>query len=212
MILRPTALLLRRAARRAAVTRRPLAVLTPTRQSTPLGAAAALRRPTQGSPGAAAPFSTRPALPTPGARAPCSTRATARAFSTQPAAAAEAAAPTPTKKKRRALPAALSITPAAAVRINDLCTSKPEVLGVLLGVKRRGCNGMSYTLNYAEEVPPKDHERIEADGAIVWVEPPALFHIVGTVMDFEESALETGFTFTNPNEKGRCGCGESFNV
>ena len=54
--------------------------------------------------------------------------------------------------------------------------------------------------------------RLKADGATVWVEPPALFHIVGTVMDFEESALETGFTFTNPNEKGRCGCGESFNV
>ena len=67
-------------------------------------------------------------------------------------------------------------------------------------------------LNNAEEPPPSDHEKVEADGATVWVEPPALFHIVGTVMDFEESALETGFTFTNPNEKGRCGCGESFNV
>ena len=171
------------------------------------------------APGGAAPFSTRPALPTtpvtaalgsPGARAPFSARLAERAFSTRPAPAA--AAPSATKKKRRALPAPLTITPAAAERINDLCASKPEVLGVLLGVKRRGCNGMSYTLNYAEEPPPKDHEKVEADGATVWVEPPALFHIVGTVMDFEESALETGFTFTNPNEKGRCGCGESFNV
>ena len=168
--------------------------------------------------GAAAQFSTRSALATPaaavlgspGARAPFSTRLAERAFSTRPATAATA--PPTTKKKRRALPAPLTITPAAAERINDLCASKPEVLGVLLGVKRRGCNGMSYTLNYAEEPPPKDHEKVEADGATVWVEPPALFHIVGTVMDFEESALETGFTFTNPNEKGRCGCGESFNV
>jgi iron-sulfur cluster assembly accessory protein len=168
------------------------------------------------APGGGAPFSTRSALATPaaaalgspGARAPFSARLAA--FSTRPAAAA--AVPPTTKKKRRALPAPLTITPAAAERINDLCASKPEVLGVLLGVKRRGCNGMSYTLNYAEETPPKDHERVEADGATVWVEPPALFHIVGTVMDFEESALETGFTFTNPNEKGRCGCGESFNV
>ena len=160
------------------------------------------------APGGAAPFSTR--LGSPGARAPFSTRLAERAFSTRPAPATTA--PPTTKKKRRALPAPLTITPAAAERINDLCASKPEVLGVLLGVKRRGCNGMSYTLNYAEEPPPKDHEKVEADGATVWVEPPALFHIVGTVMDFEESALETGFTFTNPNEKGRCGCGESFNV
>jgi iron-sulfur cluster assembly accessory protein len=170
------------------------------------------------APGAAAPFSTRSALATPaaaalgspGARAPFSARLAERAFSTRPAPATTA--PPTTKKKRRALPAPLTITPAAAERINDLCASKPEVLGVLLGVKRRGCNGMSYTLNYAEEPPPSDHEKVEADGATVWVEPPALFHIVGTVMDFEESALETGFTFTNPNEKGRCGCGESFNV
>ena len=176
-----------------------------------------LRRLAAAVPGAAS-FSTRPALPTPataalgspGARAPFSARLAERAFSTRPAPAA--AAPPTTKKKRRALPAPLTITPAAAERINDLCASKPEVLGVLLGVKRRGCNGMSYTLNYAEEPPPSDHEKVEADGATVWVEPPALFHIVGTVMDFEESALETGFTFTNPNEKGRCGCGESFNV
>ena len=160
------------------------------------------------APGGAAPFSTR--LGSPGARAPFSARLAERAFSTRPAPAATA--PPTTKKKRRALPAPLTITPAAAERINDLCASKPEVLGVLLGVKRRGCNGMSYTLNYAEEPPPSDHEKVEADGATVWVEPPALFHIVGTVMDFEESALETGFTFTNPNEKGRCGCGESFNV
>ena len=178
-----------------------------------------LRRLAAAVPGGAAPFSPRSALPTtpvtaalgsPGARAPFSTRLAERAFSTRPAPAATA--PPTTKKKRRALPAPLTITPAAAERINDLCASKPEVLGVLLGVKRRGCNGMSYTLNYAEEPPPKDHEKVEADGATVWVEPPALFHIVGTVMDFEESALETGFTFTNPNEKGRCGCGESFNV
>ena len=171
------------------------------------------------APGGAAPFSTRPALPTPvtaalgspGARAPFSARLAERAFSTRPATAATAP-PTSKTKRGRALPAPLTITPAAAERINDLCASKPEVLGVLLGVKRRGCNGMSYTLNYAEEPPPSDHEKVEADGATVWVEPPALFHIVGTVMDFEESALETGFTFTNPNEKGRCGCGESFNV
>ncbi|EGB06521.1 hypothetical protein AURANDRAFT_16973, partial [Aureococcus anophagefferens] len=123
--------------------------------------------------------------------------------------------------RARALPAALTVTPNAAARINGMLSGKDDAIGVLLGVKRRGCNGMSYTLNYATEAPDAKHERVECDGAVVWVEPPALFHIargppnhsqVGTVMDFEETALETGFTFTNPNEKGRCGCGESFNV
>ena len=163
-------------------------------------------------------------------------------FSTQPAekAAAAASAVAAPARTRRALPAPLTVTPNAAKRILELLSGSPNALGVLLGVKRRGCNGMSYTLNYAEETPPPTHERVECDGAVVWVEPPALFHIargprptkaaarppsrpfglsrsampsqVGTVMDFEETALETGFTFTNPNEKGRCGCGESFNV
>ena len=125
------------------------------------------------APGGAAPFSTRPALPTPvtalgspGARAPFSARLAERAFSTRPATAATAP-PTSKTKRGRALPAPLTITPAAAERINDLCASKPEVLGVLLGVKRRGCNGMSYTLNYAEEPPTSDHEKLEADGATV---------------------------------------------
>ena len=163
-------------------------------------------------------------------------------WSTQPAEApaATGAAPAAPKKRARALPAALTVTPNAAARINDMLSGKDDAIGVLLGVKRRGCNGMSYTLNYATEAPDAKHERVECDGAVVWVEPPALFHIargprrafprerggaraaprgrlstnsqVGTVMDFEETALETGFTFTNPNEKGRCGCGESFNV
>ncbi|KAH8067478.1 hypothetical protein JL721_7592 [Aureococcus anophagefferens] len=157
-------------------------------------------------------------------------------WSTQPAEARPRRAPPAAPKKRaRALPAALG----DAERRVRHALRQGRAIGVLLGVKRRGCNGMSYTLNYATEAPNAKHERVECDGAVVWVEPPALFHIargprrafprergrappragvsanhsqVGTVMDFEETALEAGFTFTNPNEKGRCGCGESFNV
>jgi iron-sulfur cluster assembly protein len=105
------------------------------------------------------------------------------------------------------------VTESAANRIKELLNSEngKGALGIRLGVKRRGCNGLSYTLNYAFEKPPKDEE-MEAHGIKVFIEPMALFNVVGTTMDWEETELSSEFTFSNPNSKGECGCGESFNV
>lgn len=104
-------------------------------------------------------------------------------------------------------------TERAADRIKTILRGENAqgALGIRLGVKRRGCNGLSYTLNYAFEKPKKDLE-MQSNGVKVFVEPMALFNVVGTVMDWEETELSSEFTFKNPNSKGECGCGESFTV
>uniref|UniRef100_A0A7S1BZJ0 Core domain-containing protein n=1 Tax=Corethron hystrix TaxID=216773 RepID=A0A7S1BZJ0_9STRA len=117
------------------------------------------------------------------------------------------------RRPRRPRRAPIVVTDVAAARIRALLSdAEGDPLGIRLGVKRRGCNGLSYTLNYAYEVPPQDEDVVTPNGVRVFVEPAALFSIVGTVMDWEEDALTAEFTFKNPNSKGECGCGESFTV
>lgn len=108
----------------------------------------------------------------------------------------------------------LIVTPGAEERILELLSKKQDAVGIRLGVKRRGCNGLSYTLNYVEGEPQKGdlHMTTATRDIDVWIEPMALFHVVGTVMDWEETELTSEFTFQNPNSKGECGCGESFTV
>ena len=112
--------------------------------------------------------------------------------------------------------AALSLTSAAIQRISSLIHSQPQPIeGVRVGVKTRGCNGMAYTMNWIGQSDLdkiKKDEVIEAGGVKVFVDPKALFYIVGSEMDYRDDELTAEFTFKNPNEKGKCGCGESFNV
>jgi iron-sulfur cluster assembly protein len=111
-----------------------------------------------------------------------------------------------------ARPAALTVTDAAAARIQTLLDKrgKPSI-GIRVGVRSRGCSGLSYTLEYADEKGKFD-EIVEDKGVTVLVDPKAVMFILGTEMDYVEEKLESGFVFRNPNEKGRCGCGESFHV
>ncbi|MBN9308336.1 MAG: iron-sulfur cluster assembly accessory protein [Devosia sp.] len=103
----------------------------------------------------------------------------------------------------------MSLTDAAAERINEIIEdSDKPVVGVRVGIKNAGCAGQAYTLDYvAEPVAGDDH--VEDKGVHVFVEPKATLFLLGTVMDFEEDILKSGFTFKNPNQTGECGCGES---
>ena len=83
--------------------------------------------------------------------------------------------------------------------------------GIRIGVKTKGCSGLSYTIEYVDEINSGD-EKIITDDVNVFIDPKATLFLIGTKMDYVEDDLQSGFQFTNPNEKGRCGCGESFHV
>lgn len=103
----------------------------------------------------------------------------------------------------------MSVTDAAVERINEIIEdSTTPVMGVRVGIKDAGCAGQSYTLAYVSE-PVKGDDHIEDKGVHVFIEPKATLFLLGTVMDFEEDILKSGFTFKNPNQTGECGCGES---
>ncbi|MBV0914101.1 HesB/IscA family protein [Anianabacter salinae] len=102
---------------------------------------------------------------------------------------------------------AVSITPKAAVQIARLM-EKDGHKGLRIGVKKGGCAGMEYTMDYVAELDPND-EVVQQDGAVVAIAPMAQMFLFGTEIDYETSLLESGFKFRNPNVVDACGCGES---
>lgn len=109
----------------------------------------------------------------------------------------------------------INLTKNAAMKIKNMLTNKKsDIIGVKIGVKRRGCNGYSYNMNYGtkKELESNKYDIVKKYGTTILVDPKSVFFIAGTTMDWEETNLSSEFTFKNPNSKGNCGCGESFNI
>ena len=112
---------------------------------------------------------------------------------------------------KRELPPLMRLSDRAAERLRTLYAKGEAGRLLRIGVKTKGCSGMAYDLTFVEEAGPGD-ECITDQGLTILVDRKATLHLIGTVMDYEVKAMSAGFVFVNPNEKGRCGCGESFHV
>lgn len=118
-----------------------------------------------------------------------------------------AAAP---RRKLRPRKAAIQLTPTAVSHLEQLL-NQPEPKLIRIGVKNRGCSGLTYNLEYVDK-PGKFDEEVVQDGVKVLIDSKALFSIIGSEMDWVDDKLSSRFVFHNPNSKGQCGCGESFMV
>jgi len=106
---------------------------------------------------------------------------------------------------------AITLTESAADRVRSYLDNRGGGLGLRLGVKKTGCSGFAYVVNFADEIR-SDDVIFETDGLKIVVDNDALEYIDGTEVDFVKEGLNEAFKFRNPNAKGECGCGESFNV
>ena len=116
-----------------------------------------------------------------------------------------------TPRKPRVLPPLMTLSDAAAERLRKLYASGQQGKLLRISVNTKGCSGLAYDMSWADESGPGD-EVVKDKDLTVLVDRKASLFLIGTVMDYEVKALTSGFTFVNPNEKGRCGCGESFHV
>jgi len=112
---------------------------------------------------------------------------------------------------RRPLPPLMQVSDTAADRLRRLYASGQEGKLLRISVNTKGCSGLAYDMTWVDAAGPGD-ETVTDKGVTVLVDRKASLFLIGTTMDYEVKALSSGFTFTNPNEKGRCGCGESFHV
>jgi iron-sulfur cluster assembly protein len=120
--------------------------------------------------------------------------------------------PQPVPRPRRPRPKVVTLSEAAAARVQEIMgrAEKPYA-GLRVGVKNGGCAGQEYVLEYAETAGPLD-EVVEDKGVTILVEPKAVLFLIGTEIDYEVTKLSAKFVFRNPNETDACGCGESVTI
>ena len=106
----------------------------------------------------------------------------------------------------------ITLSDDAVIRIKEIMSkANNSKIGVRIGVKSGGCAGMSYVMEYAEDIKPNE-EIVEQKGVKVLIDPKAIIYLLGTEMDYKKEKFSSQFIFKNPNETERCGCGESFKV
>lgn len=114
--------------------------------------------------------------------------------------------------KQTERPKVITLTNAAAERVKQIiANSNKPVLGLRVGVKKGGCAGLEYTMEYAEVVNPAD-DVVEDKGVTIFVDKTAVLYLLGTEMDYVTSKFSSNFVFNNPNQTGACGCGESVTI
>ncbi|WP_448569037.1 iron-sulfur cluster assembly protein IscA [Thalassotalea ganghwensis] len=105
----------------------------------------------------------------------------------------------------------VTMTPAASERVRTFIANRGKGLGLRLGIKTTGCSGLAYVLEFVDELN-EDDSLFEVDDVNIIIDAKSLVYLDGIELDFVKEGLNEGFKFTNPNAKGECGCGESFNV
>ncbi len=105
----------------------------------------------------------------------------------------------------------ISLTDAAAKKIQQTLNRRGQGLGIRVGVKTTGCSGLAYVLEYVDNPHPED-QCIDCSGCKVFIDPKSCVYLQGMIVDYVRQGLNEGFQFNNPNERDRCGCGESFRI
>lgn len=105
----------------------------------------------------------------------------------------------------------ISLTDKASTKIQQTIQKRGKGLGIRIGVKTTGCSGLAYVLEYVDN--PQEHDiKLDCNGCSLYVDPKSCAYVQGMTIDYVRNGLNEGFEFTNPNERDRCGCGESFRV